>query len=210
MPPPAMRPLKLRLRSSPSTLKISGPASANNPHQMFPQVMVNNQPLNNPPRTAGGANQIQAPPPNPQGPSQPPSTASANAGPSGNQIQPLPPNPQVPNQPPSTASANAGLSGNQIQAPPLNPQGPNQPPSTASANAGLSGNQIQTPPLNPQGPNQPPATASANAGPSANQIQPLPANPLGYTNLPLWSLPVLVRQEAQRRIILAWRLPLQY
>jgi len=65
MPPPAMCPLKLRLRSSTSTLKISGAASANNPQQMFPQVVVNNQPLNNPPQTAGGANQIQAPPPNP-------------------------------------------------------------------------------------------------------------------------------------------------
>ena len=36
MPPPAMRPLKLLLRSSASTLKISGAASANNPQQMFP------------------------------------------------------------------------------------------------------------------------------------------------------------------------------
>jgi len=61
MPPPAMCPLKLRLRSSPSTLKISGAASVNNPQQMFPQVVVNNQPLNNPPQTAGSANQIQAP-----------------------------------------------------------------------------------------------------------------------------------------------------
>jgi len=81
MPPPAMPPLKLRLHWSASTLKISGAASVNNPPQMFHQVVVNNQPLNNPPHTAGGANQIQAPPPNPQGPNQPLSTASANAGP---------------------------------------------------------------------------------------------------------------------------------
>jgi len=166
MPPPAMRPLKLRLRSSASTLKISGTASANNPQQMFPQVVVNNQPLNNPPQTAGGANQIQAPPPNPQGPNQPPLTASANASPSGNQIQPLPPNPQVPNQPPSTASANAGPSGNQIQPLPLNPQGPNQPPLTASANASPSANQIQPLLANPQGVHQPSSMVSAGPGPS--------------------------------------------
>jgi len=61
MPPPAMRPLKLRLRSSAHTLKISGSPSVNNPQQMFPQVVVNNQTLNNPPQTAGGSNQILAP-----------------------------------------------------------------------------------------------------------------------------------------------------
>jgi len=176
MPPPAMRPLKLRLPSSASTLKISCAASANNPQQMFPQLVVNNQPLNNPPQTAGGANQIQAPPPNPQGPNQPPSTVSANAGPSGNQIQAPPPNPQVPNKPPSTASANAGPSGNQIHAPSLNPQGPNQPPSTASVNAGPSANQIQRHPANPQGAHQPPSIVSALPGPSgsATQNNPLP------------------------------------
>jgi len=61
MPPPAMRPLKLRLSSSASTLKISRASSANNPQQMSPEVVVNNQPLNNPPQTAGGAKQIQPP-----------------------------------------------------------------------------------------------------------------------------------------------------
>jgi len=86
MPPAAMRPPKLRLRSSASTVKISGVASANNPQQMFPQVVVNNQPLNNPPQTAGGGNQIQAPPLNPQGPNQLALIASANAGPLANQI----------------------------------------------------------------------------------------------------------------------------
>jgi len=148
IPPPAMRPLKLRLRLSASTLKISGAASANNPQQMFPHIVVNNQRLNNPPQTAGGANQIQAPPLNPQ----------------------------RPNQPPSTASANAGLSGNQIQAPPLNTQGPNQPPSTASANAGPSANQIQPLPANSQGAHQPPSRVSAGPGPSgrATQNNPLP------------------------------------
>jgi len=90
------------------------------------------------PSQAAGLYQIPPPPLNPQGANQPPSTASAHAGPSGNQIQPLPPNPQVANEPPSTASANAGPSGNQMQAPPLNPQGPNQPPSTASANSGVT------------------------------------------------------------------------
>ena len=84
MPPPAMRPLKLRSPSSASSLKISGAASANHPQQMFPQFVVNNQPLNNPPQPAGGANQIQAAPPNTHGPNKPPSTPSANAGPSGN------------------------------------------------------------------------------------------------------------------------------
>jgi len=81
MPPAAMGPLKLRLRSSASTLKISAAASVNNPQQMFPQVAVNNQPLNNRPQTAGGGNHIEAPLPNPQAPNQPPSTASANPGP---------------------------------------------------------------------------------------------------------------------------------
>jgi len=119
MPPPAMRTLKLRLRSSASILKISGAASANNPQQMFPQVVVNNQPLNNPPQIAGGANQIQAPPLNPQGPNQPPSTASANAGPSANQIQPLPANPQGVHQPPYMVSAYPGPSGSATQNNPL-------------------------------------------------------------------------------------------
>jgi len=114
---------------------------------MFPQVVVNNQPLNNPPQTAVGANQIHAPPPNPPGPHQPLSTASSNAGPSGNQIQPLPPHPHVPNQPPSTASANACLSGNQIQPPPLNPQGAHEPPSMVSAGPGPSGSATQNNPL---------------------------------------------------------------
>jgi len=80
----------------------------------------------------------------------------------------------------------------------VNNQPLNNPPETAGG-----ANQIQAPPLNPQGPNQPPSTASANTGPSANQIQPLPANPGGDTNLPLWCLPVLDRQEAQRTIILS-------
>jgi len=110
MPPPAMRPLKLRLRSSATTLQISGAASANNPQQIFPQVVVNNLPLNNPPETAGGANQIKAPPLNPQGPNQPPLTASANSGPSANQIQPLLANPQGAHQPPSIVSACPGPS----------------------------------------------------------------------------------------------------
>jgi len=92
MPPPAMRPLKMQLRSSASTLKISGAASATNPQQMFPQVVVNNQPLNNPPQTAGSANQIQPPPPNPHEAHQPPSMVSAGPGPSGSTTQnnPLP------------------------------------------------------------------------------------------------------------------------
>jgi len=77
----------------------------------------------------------------------------------------------VPNQPPSTASANAGPSGNEIQAPPLNPQGPNQPPSTASANAGPSANQIQPLPANPQGAHQPPSKVSAGPGPSGSATQ---------------------------------------
>ena len=42
MPPMAMRSLKLRLRLLASTLKISGPASVNNPQQMFPHIVVNN------------------------------------------------------------------------------------------------------------------------------------------------------------------------
>jgi len=119
MPPPAIRPLKFWLRLSPRTLTISGAASANNPQQMFPKVPVNNQPLNNPPQTAGGANPIQAPPSNPQGPKQPPSTASANAGPSANQIQPPQANPQGAHQPPSMVSACPGPSGRATQNNPL-------------------------------------------------------------------------------------------
>ena len=61
MPPPTMRPLTLQFPSSASTLKISGAALVNNLQQMFPQVVVNNHPLNNPPQTAGSANQIQPP-----------------------------------------------------------------------------------------------------------------------------------------------------
>jgi len=86
---------------------------------MFPQVVVNNQPLNNPPQIAGGANQIQAPPPNPQRPNQPPSTASANAGPSANQIQPLLANPQGAHQPASMVSAGPVPSGSATQNKPL-------------------------------------------------------------------------------------------
>jgi len=119
MPPAAMHTLKFRLRLSASTLIISGAAPANNPQQMFPQVVVNNQPLNNPPQTAGGANQIQAPPLYPQGPNQPPSTASANAGPSANQIQPLPPNPQGVPQSLSMVSASPGPSESATQNNPL-------------------------------------------------------------------------------------------
>ena len=119
MPPPAMRPLKLRLCLSASKLKISGAASANNPQHMFPQIVVNNQPLNNPPQTAGGANQIKASPLNPQGPNQPPSIASANAGPSATQIQPLPANPEGAHQPPSMLSAGPCPSGSATQNNPL-------------------------------------------------------------------------------------------
>jgi len=186
MPPPAIGPLKLWLRSSASTLKISGAASANNPQQIFPQVVVNNQPLNNAPQTAGGANQIQAPLPNPQGPNPPPLTASANAGLSGNQIQAPPPKAQGPSQPPSTASANAGSSGNQIQPLPPNPQVPNHPPSTASANASPSGNQIQAPQPNPQREHQPPSMVSACPGPSGSATQ---NNPLLVIASAILSLP---------------------
>jgi len=86
-PPPVICPLKFQFRSSGSILKISGTAPANNLQQMFPQVVVNNMPLNNPPQTAASADQIQAPKPDSQWPNQAPSTASANCGPSANQIQ---------------------------------------------------------------------------------------------------------------------------
>jgi len=56
MPLPAMRPLRLPLPSSASPLKISGTALANNPQQIFPQVVANNHSLNNHPQTAGSAN----------------------------------------------------------------------------------------------------------------------------------------------------------
>ena len=117
--PLPMRPLKLQLDLSASTHKMSGAASANNPQLMFPQVVMNNHPLNNPPQTAGGSNQIQAGPPNPQWPNQPRSTASANAGPSANQIQPVQANPQGVYQPPSMVSAGPGPSGSPKQNNPL-------------------------------------------------------------------------------------------
>ena len=91
-PPAAMPPLKFRFRSSGRILKILGAAPANNLQQVIDQVVVNNAPLNNPPQTAGGGMQIQAPPPKSQGPNQAPSTVSANAGRSGNQIQAPPAN----------------------------------------------------------------------------------------------------------------------
>jgi len=61
IPPLAMCSLKFPLCSSGSILNIQVATRANIPGEMFPQVIVNNTQLNNPPQIAGWANQIQAP-----------------------------------------------------------------------------------------------------------------------------------------------------